>query len=160
MFVSDSGTVTDEGILSITHLPELEYLSLSDLDAITDQALNGLMPKLKKLECSRCFKIKNEGVSQFIQTSHTIEWIRLYCCREIVASNLIDNVINNCKREKLRIEIDSSEIECSLVTHINTMDKFGNCVIREMKKHCYGCLMSKLNECSKCVNTRQILSLD
>lgn len=82
--------LTDDGIIYIRHLPKLEELKIQKL-TVTDQALT-FFPKIKRLSCSKCYAIRDEGLCTLISSCDSIEMLNCANCG-FITNDLVDCAI-------------------------------------------------------------------
>ena len=109
--------MTDTGIGGIALLPELRYLSMSDIPQVTGKQLKTIYT-LKILYCARCAFLENEALKQFILNSPDLEQLDVQMCK-FISNSLIDVTLmamqNRTNNLKLRIFAKDSGIEVSKI---------------------------------------------
>lgn len=163
--IVDSDYVSDDGLGSITSLPELRYLRLNSLDFVTDKVFSD-MPKIRKLECIRCASLGNDGFLDLLETSSSIEYVELELyyisslgSPTIRPSKIIEAGIKS-KRNKLTIKIEAEFVEpADCIFFKNSITKFDGRVIRKTMKLCLECFRkpsTEIRECKVCRDTEEI----
>ncbi|OXU16376.1 hypothetical protein TSAR_014161 [Trichomalopsis sarcophagae] len=84
--------ITNVGLREVVRLPRIEYLSLKRLSSITDSALTHI-PNLKKLFCTCCINVADDGICTLIETCDSIEVLDVsYCCN--ITNRLVECAVN------------------------------------------------------------------
>ena len=79
-------------------MPKLQILKIQNIDEITGSGLGGFY-NLRKLNCSFCFSLKDDGLMSLLRCTNNLELLDIQCCFNITNS-LIDFAIAVTKNRK------------------------------------------------------------
>lgn len=91
-FFSACCKVTDNGVLSISTLPHLEFLIISQLLHVSDKFL-GCFHHLKVLNCEHCPKMKDDGLCVLIERSSNLRILIINGCK-LITENVFDTAVD------------------------------------------------------------------
>ncbi|XP_014209865.1 F-box/LRR-repeat protein 3-like [Copidosoma floridanum] len=121
--VSSCNFVTNEGLASITSLPNLQHLSINYLGKVTDEVLT-LMPNLRTMECRGCPRIKNTGLCTLLEESHNLELLDFSGCNQI-SNKLIEVAIASTKSRPnnilLKMYVGGTTVNTKAITKVSPL---------------------------------------